>query len=173
MENHLKEKLKRIKMLAMDVDGTLTDGRVFYSKNGEELKAFSIIDGMGIQIFQDYGYLTAIITSETSQIVTARAMKLKINNVLLGSKDKRKDLIDLANELNISLEEIAFMGDDIIDIPALKIAGFSACPANAVKYVRDNVDYICSRSGGNGAVRELIDLILEMQGKSINLIDNK
>lgn len=173
MENHLKEKLKKIKMLVMDVDGTLTDGRVFYSKNGEELKAFSIIDGMGIEIFQNYGYLTAIITSETSQIVTARAMKLKINNVLLGSKDKRKDLIDLANELNLSLEEIAFMGDDIIDIPALKIAGFSACPANAVKYVRDNVDYICSRSGGNGAVRELIDLILEMQGKSVNFIDNK
>jgi YrbI family 3-deoxy-D-manno-octulosonate 8-phosphate phosphatase len=172
MENHLKEKLKKIKMLVMDVDGTLTDGRVFYSKNGEEMKAFSIIDGMGIQIFQDYGYLTAIITSETSQIVTARAMKLKIDNVLLGSKDKKKDLIDLANELNLSLEEVAFMGDDIIDIPALKIAGFSACPADAVKYVRDNVDYICSRSGGNGAVRELIELILEMQGKSINFIDS-
>ncbi len=171
MENHLKEKLKKIKMLVMDVDGTLTDGRVFYSKNGEEMKAFSIIDGMGIQIFQDYGYLTAIITSETSQIVTARAMKLKINNVLLGSKDKRKDLTDLANELNLSLEEVAFIGDDIIDIPALKIAGFSACPANAVKYVRDNVDYICNRSGGNGAVRELIEMILEMQGKNINFID--
>lgn len=172
MENHLKDKLKKIKMLVMDVDGTLTDGRVFYSKNGEELKAFSIIDGMGIQIFQDYGYLTAIITSETSQIVTARAMKLKIDNVLLGSKDKRKDLVDLANELNLSLEEIAFIGDDIIDIPALKIAGFSACPANAVKYVKDNVDYICSKVGGNGAVRELIELILEIQGKNINFIEN-
>lgn len=172
MENHLKEKLKKIKMLVMDVDGTLTDGRVFYSKNGEEMKAFSIIDGMGIQIFQDYGYLTAIITSETSQIVTARAMKLKINNVLLGSKDKKKDLTDLANELNLSLEEVAFIGDDIIDIPALKIAGFSACPANAVKYVRDNVDYICSSPGGNGAVRELIEMILEMQGKNINFIDS-
>ncbi len=172
MENHLKEKLKKIKMLVMDVDGTLTDGRVFYSKNGEEMKAFSIIDGMGIEIFQDYGYLTAIITSETSQIVTARALKLKINNVLLGSKNKRKDLEDLAKELNLALEEIAYIGDDIIDVPALKIAGFSACPSNAIKYVKDNVDYICSRNGGNGAVRELIELILEIQGKNINFIEN-
>ncbi len=163
----MEEKIKKIKLLVMDVDGTLTDGKVYYSKNGEELKAFSIIDGMGIEIFHNLGYRTAILTSETSQIVTARSMKLKIDNVILGSKDKKKDLENLAKELELDLSEIAYIGDDINDVPAMKIVGFSACPANSLKYVKNFVDYICENSGGNGAVREVIELILEKQGRPI------
>jgi len=167
MESKLKEKLKKIKLVAMDVDGTLTDGRVYYSKNGEELKAFSIRDGMGIELLHHNGISTAIITTETSQIVTARAMKLKIEHVILGSKNKLKDLIALCEEIHINLDEVAFIGDDINDIPALEAAGFSACPNDAIKYVKDKVDFISENNGGNGAVREIIELILEAQEKEI------
>ncbi|MCX7880582.1 MAG: HAD-IIIA family hydrolase [Ignavibacteria bacterium] len=167
MEIQLKEKLKKIKLLAMDVDGTLSDGKVYYSKNGEELKAFSIRDGMGIELLHTFGIMTAIITHETSQIVTSRAMRLKIEHVILGSKNKLKDLFSLCEQLNLSIEEVAFIGDDINDIPALKAVGFSACPRNSIKYVKDFVDYICEQDGGNGAVRELAELILDAQERDI------
>ncbi|MCX7909802.1 MAG: HAD-IIIA family hydrolase [Ignavibacteria bacterium] len=173
MENILKEKLKKIKLFAMDVDGTLTDGKVYYSRDGEELKAFCIRDGMGIELLHHYGIQTCIITTETSQIVTSRAMKLKIDHVMLGSKDKLKDLKELSSELNISLEEIAYIGDDINDIQALEGVGFSACPSDAIKYVKEKVDYICSNSGGSGAVREVIELILLAQEKEIVFPNNR
>lgn len=161
MENKLKEKLEKIKILAMDVDGTLTDGRVYYSKNGEELKAFSIRDGLGIEILQKNGISTAIVTSESSQIISSRATRLKIKHVILGSKNKKKDLLNLAEEIGINIDEIAFIGDDLNDIPAIEVVGVSACPSNSVKYVKEKVDYICKNEGGNGAVREFIELILE------------
>ncbi|MFN3305682.1 MAG: KdsC family phosphatase [Candidatus Kapaibacteriota bacterium] len=167
MENQIYDKLKRVKLLVMDVDGTLTDGKVYYSKDGEELKAFSIRDGMGIELLHNYGIGTCIITTETSQIVTARASKLRIDHVILGSKNKLKDLEELCNEVNITLEEVAYIGDDINDIRAIEKVGFSACPSDAVKYVKDKVDYICSNKGGEGAVRELIELLLISQGKEI------
>ncbi len=167
MESKLKEKLQKIRLVIMDVDGTLTDGKVYYSKNGEEFKSFSIRDGLGIELLHQNGIATAIITTETSQIVTARAMKLKIEHIILGSKNKLKDLISLCDDIGLTLEEVAFVGDDINDIQALQSAGFSACPNDAIKYVKDKVDYICANNGGNGAVREIIELILEAQNKEI------
>ncbi len=167
MESKLNEKLQKIRLVVMDVDGTLTDGKVYYSKNGEELKSFSIRDGMGIELLHQNGIATGIITTETSQIVTARAMKLKIEHVILGSKNKLKDLISLCDEIGLTLDEVAFIGDDINDIQALQSAGFSACPDDAIKYVKDKVDYISAYNGGNGAVREIIELILEAQNKKI------
>lgn len=161
MNPNLKEKLKKIKLLAMDVDGTLTDGTVYYSKNGEEYKAFSIRDGLGIEILHNYGIDTAIITSEASQIISSRATRLKIKHVVLGSKNKRKDLLNLAEEVGINIDEVAFIGDDLNDVSALEVVGFSACPSNAIKYVKEKVDYICENSGGNGAVREVIELLFE------------
>lgn len=167
MENQFFEKLRRVRLLVMDVDGTLTDGKVYYSKDGEELKAFCIRDGMGIELLHHYGIGTCIITTETSQIVTARAMKLRIDHVILGSKNKLKDLEELCEEINIALDEVAYIGDDINDITVIEKVGFSACPSDAIKYVQEKVDYICSSKGGNGAVRELIELILTTQGKEI------
>ncbi|MGB9771603.1 MAG: KdsC family phosphatase [Candidatus Kapaibacteriota bacterium] len=161
------EKLTKIKLVAMDVDGTLTDGKVYYSKDGEELKAFYIRDGMGIELLHHYGLKSCIITTETSQIVTARAMKLRIDHVILGSKNKLKDLEELCKELGITINEVAFIGDDINDILVIEKVGFSACPSDAIKYVRDKVDFISSYPGGNGAVREIIELILTGQGKEI------
>jgi 3-deoxy-D-manno-octulosonate 8-phosphate phosphatase (KDO 8-P phosphatase) len=163
------DKLKNIKVLAMDVDGTLTDSKVYYSKSGEELKAFSIRDGMGIELLHRANLKAAIITSETSPIVKARADKLKIESVILGSRDKTKSLKELAENLQLKTENIAYIGDDVNDEHVMKIAGFSACPNDAVEIIKKSVDYICLNNGGHGAVREFIELILKSQNKSITL----
>ncbi len=168
----LAEKLKKIKLLIMDVDGTLTDSAMYYSPNGEELKRFSTRDGMGINLLQRAGIETAIITSENSPIVTARAEKLKIKHVLKGNRNKSDSLIIMATSLGLKTEEVAFIGDDINDIHAMKIAGASACPADATMHVMKIADYICKQNGGKGAVREFCEAILESQGKSILLPEN-
>ena len=165
----MTEKLKKIKMLVMDVDGTLTNGKVFYSKNGEEVKVFSIRDGMGIELLRKGGIMTAIITSESSEIVTARANKLKIEHVILGSRNKKQDLSDLSMKVGISIDCIAFIGDDINDIQAMQVAGIGACPKDSTEQVLMIADYICTYDGGNGAVRELAEKILLSQNKQITL----
>jgi YrbI family 3-deoxy-D-manno-octulosonate 8-phosphate phosphatase len=169
---NLIEKLKNIKLLVLDVDGTLTNSQVYYSKNGEELKAFSIRDGMGIELWHRAGFQCAILTSESSPIVEARAKKLKFEYIVLGSRNKKQDLEDLSVKSGIKLAEIAYVGDDVNDLQALEIAGVSACPADSVDIVCDIVDYVCKNNGGGGAVRELIDLILKSQEKATTLPTN-
>lgn len=171
-DREVRELLSRVKLLVMDVDGTLTDGKVYYSVRGEELKVFSIRDGMGIGLMNIAALPTAIITSEDTEIVTARAKKLNIQHVILGSRDKEKDLRSLAAKLNIELQEIAYIGDDINDIPALQISGIAACPNNAVESVKSICNFIAKSDGGNGAVRELIEAILLSKNLSIYLPDN-
>ncbi len=156
-------------MLVMDVDGTLTNGKVFYSKNGEEVKVFSIRDGMGIELLRKGGIMTAIITSENSEIVTARANKLNIEHVILGSRNKKQDLKDLSLKVGISIDSMAFIGDDINDIQAMQVAGIGACPKDSTEQVLMIADYICTHEGGNGAVRELAEKILLSQNKQITL----
>jgi YrbI family 3-deoxy-D-manno-octulosonate 8-phosphate phosphatase len=168
----LNEKLVNIKLLVMDVDGTLTNAKVFYSSKGEELKEFSIRDGMGIELLKNAGIKTAIITTENSQIVTSRASKLKIENIILGSRNKKKDLIDLTEKLKLSMENVAYIGDDVNDIHAMEISGIAACPVDAVFSVKKNAGYVCKKGGGNGAVREFIEKILIAQNKSLLLPEN-
>lgn len=170
--NQTDDKLKQIKFLVMDVDGTMTDAGVYYSHNGEELKRFSIRDGMGIELLHLGGIDTGIITSETSQIVSTRASKLKINHVVLGSRNKRQSLTNLAASQGLELYEIAFIGDDVNDIPAMTVCGLSACPSDSSEEVMKIADIILSKAGGNGAVRELAERILESQNKSITLPEN-
>lgn len=162
----------KIKLFVMDVDGTLTDAKVYYSARGEELRKFSIRDGMGIELLRQGGIEPAILTSEKSGIVTARAEKLKIEHCILGSRNKKKSLTELAEKLNIELESIAYIGDDINDLQAMQTAGYSACPADASVKIKEISDYICQSSGGNGAVREFAELILVNQNKSIILPEN-
>jgi len=164
-EQILHEKLQAIELLVMDVDGTLTDGAMYFSGSGEELKRFSTRDGMGINLLQLAGIDTAIMTSESSPIVTARATKLKIKYVVLGSKNKYRALMDLAEKLGLPLKKIAYIGDDVNDIPPFKLAGVKACPADSVLQIKELADYICTATGGNGAVREFADLILNAQNK--------
>jgi YrbI family 3-deoxy-D-manno-octulosonate 8-phosphate phosphatase len=172
LNEELKTRLRKIKLVVMDVDGTLTDAKVYYSRNGEELKSFSIRDGMGIDLLRLNGIAPAIMTSEDSQIVTARAKKLKIEHVILGAHRKDVHLRELSEKTGIPLSDIAFLGDDINDLPAMEIAGLSICPADAHELVKSNVNYICSRNGGNGAAREMAELILTVQNKPITLPGN-
>jgi len=172
INNIVLDKIMKIKMLAMDVDGTLTDGSMYYSENGEQLKRFNVRDGMSIHLLENSGIIPAIITSENSSITKARAKKLNISQVILGSRNKTEDIKKLALDNNIKLEEIAYIGDDINDLHVIKIVGFSGCPADSTELIKQNVDYICKSEGGRGAVREFVELILINQKKDIYLQEN-
>ncbi len=163
------ERARGVKLLVMDVDGTLTDGAMYYSERGEELKRFSTRDGMGITLLHRAAIQTAIITSEHSPIVVRRAEKLRIHEVMLGSKDKTTTLLDMARRLNLVPEDIAYIGDDVNDLHVMKLCGLSACPADAVEIIRETAHLVCQRLGGNGAVRELAEFILVAQDKPITL----
>lgn len=169
MRDEIKEKLLKVKLLVMDVDGTLTDGAMYYSANGEELKRFNTRDGMGISLLHRAGIQTAILTTENTQIVQARAAKLKIDNVILGSRNKRISLEELLKTLGFKTEEVAYIGDDVNDEPAIKMSGVSACPADAVEHIKGLVDFISQYPGGNGAVREFAELILKAQDQPVTL----
>lgn len=149
-----------IKLLIFDVDGVLTDGKLFIGSNGDEYKAFHTQDGMGISLARFAGMKTAIITGRTSEAVSKRAAELKIDYVFQGIHQKVDILNKLINELHISLSQVCYIGDDINDLTILKMAGYSAAPNNAVKAVKDCVHYVAELKGGEGAVREVIDKIL-------------
>lgn len=163
------EGLKEIRLLVMDVDGTLTDGAMYYGPDGEVMKRFMTRDGMGITLLHKAGILTAIITSEDTPIVRARAQKLKIEHVRMGVHDKSTALRSLASDLAIPLEHIAYIGDDVNDLHVMKICGVSACPSDAVEAIRNTAHINCTSLGGNGAVREFAEAILRAQNKPITL----
>jgi YrbI family 3-deoxy-D-manno-octulosonate 8-phosphate phosphatase len=153
-------------MLAMDVDGVLTDAGMYYSESGDELKKFNTRDGMGIKLLQAAGFVTAFITKEKTAIVERRGQKLAVPEVHQGIDDKLTDLTHLARKYGLTLEQVAFIGDDVNDLDALKAVGFSAAPADAMPVVLQAVHYVCTKKGGEGAVRELADLLLAARGKS-------
>jgi 3-deoxy-D-manno-octulosonate 8-phosphate phosphatase (KDO 8-P phosphatase) len=156
----LSSKLQRIKLLLLDVDGVMTDGGVFYSNSGDEFKKFNIQDGYGIVKIQRTGIDVGIITGRVSNIVTRRAKELGITEVYQNLENKLEAYESIKKKLNLSDAEISYMGDDEFDLPVLERVGFSAAPIDAVPSVTKRVQYVCKRGGGNGAVRELIDLIL-------------
>ena len=168
----LKSKLEKVKLLAMDVDGTLTDASMYYGEKGETMKRFSTRDGMGITLLKCAGLKTAIVTSEINDIVIARSEKLRIDFVEQGCKNKSEYIFNLAEKLSMTIENIAYIGDDVNDIEALKAVGASACPSDAAKVILSVVDYICTAKGGNGAVREFCEAILLSQNKQIVLPKN-
>lgn len=167
-----QEKLTHVKLLAMDIDGTLTDGAMYYSSQGDSLKRFDTRDGMGITLLHLAGIQTAFITSEDTDIVRKRAEKLKINHVYLGIKRKNEVLSELCKKLGLRFDEVAYIGDDINDLPAFSIAGVAACPSDAHTTVQQQADIICSRKGGYGAVREFSEMILSAQSKPLTLPEN-
>jgi len=161
MEMMLNEKLSRIKLLLTDCDGVLTDGGVYYGKTGEELKKFDIRDGMGVERLHNFaGVTTGIITGELSPSVIKRAEKLKITELHLGVKDKPAVFKEILNRLNLSAEEVAYIGDDTNDLEVLKLAGVAVCPANAVSFVKEVAGIVCEAKGGEGCFRELAELII-------------
>jgi len=164
LSNTLLEKLRPLRLLALDVDGVLTDGSLYFHADGGETKSFNTQDGQGIKLLQASGVQVAIITGRDSLIVSQRAAALKINSVMQGREDKLAALTELAEELNLSWEQIGYCGDDLPDLAAIRKAGFGASVANAPEYIQHHADYITQHSGGQGAVRELTDMIMQAQG---------
>lgn len=158
----ISEKIKNtnVKLFAMDVDGVLTDGGMHYTDKGEVMKKFNAKDGMGIELLRKNNILPVIVTKENSNIVLKRAEKLKIEHVYVGADDKVSLLEDLIKKHKLPFSEVAYIGDDVNDLELLKKVGFSAAPCDAVDEVKKVVDYITSKRGGHGAVRETVDFIL-------------
>jgi 3-deoxy-D-manno-octulosonate 8-phosphate phosphatase (KDO 8-P phosphatase) len=166
----MKEKLKHIKMILMDVDGVMTGGEIIYSSTGEELKVFNIHDGMGMAMARMAGLKTGIITGRMSEMVRRRAEELKVDAVVQGQIDKLAAYDDIKSRFNLTDAGIAFIGDDLVDLCILKRVGFSAAVADARQAVKNASDYVTVAAGGRGAVREVVDMILESQGKLARLV---
>lgn len=154
-----------IRLLALDVDGVLSDGRVIYASDGSELKAFNIKDGLGIKLLQRAGITVAIITGRRSEVVGRRAAELGITHLLEGRDDKLTALRELCEGLGISLEECAYMGDDLPDLGAIRAAGLGLTVADAVAEVRAAADWSSAATGGAGAVREACEWLLRERGE--------
>ena len=153
--------MREIRLFATDVDGVLTDAGMYYSESGDEWKKFNTRDGMGIKLLQKAGLITAIVTQERTRLVARRAEKLAIPELHQGVMDKLSVIRDMAMRHGISLRQVAYIGDDVNDIEALKAVGFSAAPADSLPQVLDIVDYVCEKKGGEGAVREITELLLQ------------
>lgn len=154
-------KLRKIRLLLLDVDGVMTDGCIYYGPKGEIMKKFNAKDGYGIVKLQRMGVKVGIITGRVSDIVTRRARELGIQDVYQNQLDKIEAYRHLTNKLGLADDEVAYVGDDEPDMPILQTVGFSAAPADAMPVVLNGVSYICRRGGGRGAVREVVDLILD------------
>jgi 3-deoxy-D-manno-octulosonate 8-phosphate phosphatase (KDO 8-P phosphatase) len=161
----MQKQLAKIKLLLLDVDGVLTDGRIIYDNHGNELKAFDVKDGHGLKMVQRAGIKIGIITGRSSRVVARRAEELGIEILYQGALRKLEPYRAILSDLNITDEQVAYVGDDVVDLPILQRVGFSATVADAVPEVLPLVDYVASRPGGRGAVREICDLLLRASGQ--------
>lgn len=157
----LSKKIKKIRCLLVDCDGVLTNGAMYYTENGDEIKKFSTYDGMGFQLLKNHGIITGIITGEDRQLVKRRFEKLGLNELYMGVSDKLKILDEICKKKNLKYEEVAYIGDDLNDIPIIENVGFSCSVHNGISIIKSKVDYVTSKNGGEGAVREIADLILK------------
>jgi 3-deoxy-D-manno-octulosonate 8-phosphate phosphatase (KDO 8-P phosphatase) len=156
--------LESIQALVFDVDGVLTDGGIWWGPHGEEWKRFSFADIMGVSLARRAGFVLGLISGEDSPLVDRYATKMHIGHVYKGCRDKAAALREFASATGIPLANICFMGDDVNDQPAMRIAGFSAAPATASADVRSSAKFNSIKGGGNGAVRELVDALLAARG---------
>ena len=158
--------LQGIRLFATDVDGVLTDAGMYYGESGDEWKKFNTRDGMGIKLLQRAGIITAIVTQERTKLVARRAEKLTIPELHQGVMDKLTVIREMAARHGLSLKHVAYIGDDVNDLEALKAVGFSASPADGLPDIVAAVDYVCQKKGGEGAVREIIEMILGAQSSN-------
>jgi 3-deoxy-D-manno-octulosonate 8-phosphate phosphatase (KDO 8-P phosphatase) len=154
---------RKIRLLVMDVDGVLTDGRMIISERGDELKAFHTHDGIGIALAKRAGLRTAMVTGESSPIAKTRGGKLGVDSVVLGARRKREAVEALRAEFGVTADAVAFIGDDLLDIPAMQVAGLAVTVANAPGPVKAVAHVVTRARGGDGAVRELVELLLRAQ----------
>lgn len=169
----LVEKAQKIRWFFTDVDGTLTDGRVYYSAEGEQLKAFSLRDGTGFFLLRQAGIKTGIITTENSPIVAKRAEKLKVDGYIFGSEHKWDVLSQFMQANGLTFDEIAYIGDEINDYKLIDACGLSFAVADAAELVKSKADIVLSRNGGQHAFREAVEKLLELRGVDIEQIINE
>jgi 3-deoxy-D-manno-octulosonate 8-phosphate phosphatase (KDO 8-P phosphatase) len=158
------KRAKGLKLMIFDVDGVMTDGTLYYSERGEELKAFNIQDGHGIKMLKQYGVEVALITARRSRAVELRAVNLGIAHLYQGVEDKRGAYAALLEQLGLASEQSGYMGDDLLDLPLITRCGFAATVAAAPEAVRKRAHYVARTLGGHGAVREVCEFILRAQG---------
>ncbi len=158
------ERLKEIRLLLLDVDGVMTDGRIVFDSNGVETKFFNVKDGHGIKMVQRAGIEVGIISGRKSQVVANRAAELGIARLFQGALDKLGPYQEILAATGLDDSQVAYMGDDVIDLPVMRRVGFAAAPADAVDEVLPHVHFVTKNRGGWGAVRELCDLLLREQG---------
>jgi N-acylneuraminate cytidylyltransferase len=161
--SELLARAAHVRLFIADVDGVMTDSGMYYSENGDELKKFNTRDGKAFELLKQSGILTGLITGEQTMLVSRRASKIKADFIVQGVSDKVPSLVDLMRRAQVSPEQVAYVGDDLADIPVLRMVGLSACPADAIGEVATAAMFHCRRRGGEGAVRELADFILHAQ----------
>ncbi len=171
MSDELTARLAQIRLLALDVDGTLTDGAVTFASDGAETKTFHIHDGLGIVLARHVGLETAWITGRTSPITERRARELGVVHLYQGVRDKTDALADLATRTGVAVSQIAYMGDDLNDLPLLRLVGAALAPRNAVADVKSAAHFVTPRAGGAGAVRDALELILRARGDYQTALD--
>ncbi|MBZ9557188.1 MULTISPECIES: HAD family hydrolase [unclassified Modicisalibacter] len=171
--NHpaLVERARHVRLLALDVDGVMTDGQLYFQADGQETKAFSTQDGQGIKLLRQAGVEVALITGRDSPMVTRRAAALGIEHVFQGSDAKLDLLRRLIQRLGLAMHQVAYCGDDLPDLAPIKRAGLGISVPNAPRYIREHALWVTDRAGGHGAVREICDGLLELQGHWASVLD--
>lgn len=161
----LRKKAANIRLIAFDVDGIMSNGRLYFSANGDELKGFNILDGLGMKQLMAAGITVAVITGRRSPLTEKRMKDLGIPHLMQGREDKKVALQELVSTMDVTPEQIAYMGDDLPDLPAIRFAGLGITVPNGYWLVREQADYCTTAAGGEGAVREACDLILTSQNR--------
>lgn len=170
-DSPLLDRARRVRLLALDVDGVFTDGRLYFQADGVEIKAFHTQDGLGLQLVRRAGLQVALLTGRDSPMVSHRAAALGIDHVFQGCRDKLATLRELCRRQAFTLEQAAYCGDDLPDLAAIQRAGVGISVPGAPAYVRARADWITERQGGHGAVRDICDALLDAQGHRDALVD--
>ena len=161
----LLEQAGRVRLVLLDVDGVLTDGRIHFGSGGDEGRSFHARDGLGVRLGQRGGLVFGIISGRRSEAVSGRAAELDIREVHQGVRDKTACLEAILQRLDVALDAVCFMGDDLVDVPVMRCVGFAAAPSDAAPEAREAADYVTTSAGGRDAVREVVDLLLRASGK--------
>ncbi len=159
----LRDRIKRLKLLLMDVDGVLTGGSLIYTEEGESLKVFNVHDGLGIKKLQKEGIRTGVISGRQSEALRKRLLELGIEEIFMGKREKESVLLGILEKNSMTKEEVGFIGDDVVDIPVLKLVGFPVVVKNAPYEVKKHAVYETTKEGGKGAVREVCELIIRLR----------
>lgn len=160
-----QQRAARVRLMGFDVDGVMTDGSLYFTPGGDEIKVFSSLDGHGLKMLRQAGIEVVIISGRSSRALELRAENLGIEELYMGVEDKRACLYDLLARKGLEPDDAGYMGDDVVDLPIMRVCGFSATPADGHDFVKQNVHLITRKGGGHGAVREICDFILEAQGR--------